>query len=181
MKTVRALVPLAMLASVVLCLPLAGPAHATDQALFVNTFSDSVDVTPGDHRCKDANGMCSLRAAIQEANALGGTGTSITLTQAGTYTLTIKGAHEDNAATGDLDIKTSITLWAPSGGPTATIAAQSGFGDRVFDIPAGTPSINVQFEPHLVITGGTAPSGEDGGGGLALNAGVINFDPMNPI
>src|SRR2546430_17054883 len=92
MKTVRALVPLAMLASVVLCLPLAGPAHATDQALFVNTFSDSVDVTPGDHRCKDANGMCSLRAAIQEAKPLGGTGRSITPSHACTDSPASKGS-----------------------------------------------------------------------------------------
>jgi len=34
----------------------------------VNTTADTPDTNPGDNRCRDSNGKCSLRAAIQEAN-----------------------------------------------------------------------------------------------------------------
>ena len=36
---------------------------------YVNTFADAVDANVGDGICASANGNCSLRAAIQEANA----------------------------------------------------------------------------------------------------------------
>ena len=35
----------------------------------VNSTADTVDATPGDTLCADANGQCTLRAAIQEANS----------------------------------------------------------------------------------------------------------------
>ncbi len=34
----------------------------------VNTTADTPDANPGDDQCRDGNGKCSLRAAIQEAN-----------------------------------------------------------------------------------------------------------------
>ena len=40
--------------------------------LVVNTTGDSPDANPGDGVCADASGNCSLRAAIEEANALAG-------------------------------------------------------------------------------------------------------------
>ena len=49
---------------------LAGPAHASTYV--VNSFGDDPDTTPGDDDCADLNGRCSLRAAIQEANAHAG-------------------------------------------------------------------------------------------------------------
>ena len=48
-----------------------------------------VDAIPGDGVCAAAGGACTLRAAVEEANALAG-GHAITL-PAGTYTLTIAG------------------------------------------------------------------------------------------
>lgn len=74
----------------------------------VNDFRDDVDLNPGDGQCKAVNGnFCTLRAAIQEANALittkGITDIVINLMAPGTYTLTRPGT-DDNAANGDLDI-----------------------------------------------------------------------------
>lgn len=51
---------------------------------------------------------CTLRAAIQQANATSGADT-ISI-PAGTYTLTIPGAGENAAATGDLDITDDLTI-----------------------------------------------------------------------
>ncbi len=71
---------------------LVGSAHAV--IFTVNDTGDFVDETIGDGICDaaGANG-CTLRAAIQEANALAGADT-ITL-PAGTFTLTIAGAGEE--------------------------------------------------------------------------------------
>src|SRR5689334_7534298 len=61
------------------------------QASFaVTTTTDAVDASPGNGQCAIAGGGCTLRAAIQESNALGGSNT-ITL-PAGTYMLSIGGA-----------------------------------------------------------------------------------------
>jgi len=47
-------------------------ALASPQTTFVvNSTVDAPDVNPGDGICADANGNCTLRAAIQEGNAAG--------------------------------------------------------------------------------------------------------------
>ena len=48
----------------------AEPAHAV--SLVVNSTADNSDATPGDGVCATAGGACTLRAAIEEANALAG-------------------------------------------------------------------------------------------------------------
>ena len=68
---------------------------AAEANFAVNSPADAVDANPGDGLCQTATpGECTLRAAIQEANALSGADT-ITL-PADTYTLTIAGAGEDS-------------------------------------------------------------------------------------
>ncbi len=42
------------------------------QNFTVNTTNDITDAIPGDGFCDDGSGNCSLRAAIQESNAIGG-------------------------------------------------------------------------------------------------------------
>lgn len=64
-----------------------GPVLVAHAATFtVNSTADAVDAALGDGVCATAGGQCTLRAAIQEANALAGADT-ITL-PAGTYILT---------------------------------------------------------------------------------------------
>src|SRR5687768_12251788 len=82
------------------------PATAQAATFPVNTTFDGTDATPGDAVCATATGTCSLRAAIQEANATGG-GDTVAL-PAGTYTLTLAGTGEDMAATGDLDVRDAL-------------------------------------------------------------------------
>jgi CSLREA domain-containing protein len=38
----------------------------------VNSLADTGDAVPGNGLCADAGGLCTLRAALQEANALAG-------------------------------------------------------------------------------------------------------------
>ena len=94
-----------------------------------DTLSDQNDANTSDGICASDTNTCSLRAAIEQANALPGPHT-ITLS-AGTYSLTITGRDEDAAATGDLDILEDITING-AGAASTIINAQT--NDRVFDI-----------------------------------------------
>ena len=59
---------------------------------------------------------CSLREAIVAANA--NAGVDVITLPAGTYTLTIAGANEDAAATGDLDLTESVTINGAGAAPS---------------------------------------------------------------
>lgn len=71
------------------------------------TVDITADAVPGDGICATAAGACSLRAAVQEANALAGPDT-IDL-PAGTYVLTLAGPAEDASASGD-DVHDTLTI-----------------------------------------------------------------------
>lgn len=119
----------------------------------VNTTNDTLDNLPGDGTCADGGGMCSLRAAVMEANELK-PGSVITL-PAGTYSFGAGDSGEDAAITGDLDILTSITIngaWATN---TIIDAADQ---DSVFHVrPGGALSLS-----NLNVTNGARIG--DGGG-----------------
>src|SRR4051812_41921768 len=84
---------------------LSGATPALAATFTVTTTQDAPHTTPLNGNCTStlAGNPCTLRAAIQATNFLGGTNT-INLGVAGTYTLTVTGANEDNAVTGDLDV-----------------------------------------------------------------------------
>jgi len=153
---------LALFANVLVCFvfvlsPLASPANAEVNATFtVTTNSDVVDATPGDGVCETVtgNGMCTLRAAIMEANAL--IGEDIIELPAATYALTIPGADEDLGATGDLDITESLSIRGQYQGNT-TIDAE-GLADRVFDISGTGVTVYIS---RVKITNGSVTG--DGG------------------
>ena len=95
--------------------------------LVVNSPNDAVDANPGDGVCETATaGECTLRAAVQEANALAGADT-ISI-PAGVYTLSIPGADEDAAATGDLDSIGDLTISGAGIDATIIDAGQPGSG-----------------------------------------------------
>lgn len=127
----------------------------------VNTTEDAQDTNLLDGICKTMlpDNPCTLRAAIQQANAMAQGATTIVI-PAGTYTLTVGGADEDMAVTGDLDVRTNVTLLGTVG--TTTVVGGPGFGDRIFDIPAGVqPNVTLN---GVIVSGGAAPALEDGGG-----------------
>lgn len=109
------------------------------QRLFVTADSpDFTDQVPGDNRCQGAAGTpgCSLRAAIQEANAQGHA--AITLPP-GTHTPSAGGQNENAAATGDLDVTAGLTLVGQNALATfiQTGTTTSNGIDRVFEIRPG--------------------------------------------
>jgi CSLREA domain-containing protein len=146
---------------------LLGPAGAAPAATFtVDSVADAVDALPGNGACATAVAQCTLRAAIQEANALAG-GDDVVL-PAGTFTLAVTGRNEDDAAQGDLDVRAPITI--TGAGADQTIVDGAGI-DRVFDVWADAAIAG------LTIRGGNALGSlaglEDGGGVLALPDGTL--------
>src|SRR5262249_39545583 len=98
--------------------------------------------TTTDELTTTTNGVCSLREAIRLANgdptdpacgvSTGGPFT-INLANGVTYSLTLVGANEDAAATGDLDIKAGVSVVLQvSGGGSATINGNA--TDRIFQV-----------------------------------------------
>jgi CSLREA domain-containing protein len=141
---------------------------ARASSFLVDRTDDTADANPGDGLCLDAEGHCSLRAAIQESNALAGADT-IHL-QAGIFTLTIAGTGEDASAAGDLDIAGDVAL--EGAGADAT-RIDGGAIDRVFDLFGGAAPREVRFERLTVQNGVLVNSGIDSGGaGLRIGVGV---------
>jgi CSLREA domain-containing protein len=131
------------------------------QIFLVNSTIDAVDATPGDGVCETATpGQCTLRAAIQEANAAAGPIT-IELQSSATYPLTIGGAGEDLGATGDLDVVGTVYLI----GNGATIDAEG--NDRVIDHHSGLMTIT-----GLTVTGGDMSDGS----GIRNNGNLLITD-----
>jgi CSLREA domain-containing protein len=146
-------------------------ARAAGEAFTVNTTADAIDAKPGDGVCATAAGACSLRAAIMEANAERSQANSpsfFTIGLAGgqVYLLSISGTDEDEAASGDLDIRVPMSI-VVAGGGNAKVAGTRGWNDRIFDVNPDTSGGQVQLT-GLTIEGGhaTSPSIEAFGGGL---------------
>jgi len=95
----------------------------------VTSTSDVVDSAPGNGVCATAGGACTLRAAIQESNALAGAD-SIVL-PSGLFPMTIPVADEDLAVTGDFDISDELTITGAGAGLSIVNCRAL---DRAFDV-----------------------------------------------
>lgn len=121
------------------------PARA---ALFtVNSTSDVLDVAPGDGVCDadpSAQVACTLRAAVGEANALGGAD-EISL-PAGLYPLTLTGLnpHSDSA----LSIESEISITGAGAGVTTI---DQTMGDRVIQVDFGGSTLTLT---DVTVSGG---------------------------
>lgn len=97
---------------------------------------------------------CSLREAVRAVDA--GSGGDTIAIPGGRFRLTIAGAGEDAAATGDLDLTKSVTI--QGAGARQTLIDGSGV-DRVFDVASGVTALIAD----VTVTGGLV---NDGGGGI---------------
>src|SRR5262249_61372680 len=97
-----------------------------------------------------AGGVSTLRAAIQEANALAGA--HPIMVPASTYSRTIPRVSLNDAGTGDLDISSNVIIQG-AGADVTTV--KSAVFDRVFEV---TPTGNATLR-GLRITGGS-PEGD---------------------
>ncbi len=160
----RALLSSIAVAAVVLMSWAPGTTHAST-TFTVNSTADAVDADVNDHVCSTSTpGECTLRAAIQQANASGG---GQIIIPAATYVLSIPGVNEDAAASGDLDVNVPLTIRGE--GATNTIIDAGGL-DRVFDIaPAVTSGSPIVEIDDLTVRNGSCFLCEGGG---VLNRGA---------
>ena len=165
----------------------AGPtptAHAAGITLQVSTVTDAPDANPGDGICASTlpGNPCTLRAAVQTANANPGFD-SITIAPAleppaprpdpcvgPTFTLTVTGAGEDKAATGDLDVTGPTSIGDPCG-----FTVDGGHADRVWDISATMDVTNVITQNGLAVGADQRGSGflVRNGASLAISGGRV--------
>ena len=96
----------------------------------VNSLADTPDAAPGNGVCADAGTLCTLRAALQEANALAGTDT-INFSVTGTINLT-----------GVLPtLNSNININGPGSG-SLTVRRDTGGDYRIFFIDNSIVSIS---------------------------------------
>ena len=141
--------------------PSADLAEGALSAFVVTSTVDAVDALPGDGVCAtalqaDGAAPCTLRAAVQEANALPGAQT-VTL-PAGTYPLTILSATQGSGAeSGGLDVVDALTVEGAGAASTAIDCAGPGDPAAPWQAPCGIyggPMFAIHAAP-VVITGVT--------------------------
>jgi CSLREA domain-containing protein len=146
-------------APLALILLLATPVCAADFAVTVTL--DAADANPGDAVCNDGTGACTLRAAIQTANAAAGPDRVIL--PAGLFLLTVKRNADSDVATGDLDVTSEITVIGDGNrsgcdGVDCTAIDAKKAKDRVFDVASGG---NLRLENLAVRNGKAAKDDEN--------------------
>ncbi len=128
----------------------------------VNVTADATDTNPGDGLCEidiPPSGLCTLRAAIEETNALAGIDEIIV--PGGVFTLNRVGS-DDTAFAGDLDITDDVII---SGNITTPTIIDGGAIDSVFHI---TSAVFVTIS-NVTVRNGLAVNG----GGFVNDGGVL--------
>jgi CSLREA domain-containing protein len=160
----------------------------TPVVIYVNTVTDSVDASVGDGVCEDVTGACSLRAAIQEANAAAPASRVIILDVPESLidipheadplfsfleANSVDGLPDVNNATGwsnessgDLDVLGNVRI---VGDQTELTKIRGTGTDRLFKVHPGA-SLTLE---RVTLTGGIAPA--DQGGGAILSAGDVDL------
>jgi CSLREA domain-containing protein len=136
----------------------------------VNSTDDASDASPGNGACEDIDGACTLRAAIDEANA-SATFTMIQL-PAGRFPITIPPEYffyDNHSGTFALLGSQAVTIVGAGAGRTTIDAAGL---DRDFTIPYRPVPPSVSFH-DLTIMGGNS---QFGGGGIAMDRGKLLVD-----
>ncbi len=137
----------------------------------VNSTGDGADSNTADNLCNDGVGNCTLRAAIQQANATAGADT-IGFSVTGTINLT--GALPD--------ITDSLTVNGP-GASLLTVRRDTGGDYRIFTIDREESRNTLVVSINgLTVANGRTPDGfahafggGGGGGGGVLNGGVLTM------
>ncbi len=150
----------------------AGNAGADHVDFTVDSVNDGGDEVPGDGACATFLAECTLRAAVQEANAHPGHDTIIL--PADTYMLTIEGHNEDAAGSGDLDITDDLTI---VGDGAQTTIIDGNRADRVFDVSSDA---SVEMSGVTIQNGVTVylPLEPIQGGGGIHNAGTLDLNEV---
>lgn len=145
----------------------ATPAQAADTTFYVNHTEDLFDENPGDGICYSRKNTCTLRAAIQEANAFCGSDycQETIILPAGTFKLTRAGT-DDSAVYGDLDITGPVAIYGAGMGLTIIDGNASVLNDRIFHLR------NINLGQYVSMQGLTLTNGKNKRGGAIYNQGM---------
>jgi CSLREA domain-containing protein len=148
-----------------LTLLLVGVGAARAATIPVGSTADDVTV----------NGNCTLREAVIAANTdtavdacPAGSGADVITVPAGTYLLTLVGAGEDAAATGDLDVTTDVDL---QGAGAASTIIDGNLTDRVFDVDPAASGVTARLAGVTVRNGAQVSEGAG-----IRNAGTLTIE-----
>jgi CSLREA domain-containing protein len=148
----------------------AGPTYV------VNSTVDLPDADPADGVCATSTGVCTLRAAIMQANFVAGP-TTITV-PSGVYVITRVG-YDDAALVGDLDIQHDTTIQGAGSGATIVDGNGSVTHDRVFQVLSTVQNVTLS---GMTIRNGESVSVSDGvigGGGLYIEgSGAVHLSDV---
>ncbi len=136
----------------------------------VNSTADAVDANPGDGKCETSpgNGICTLRAAVMEANHTAGGGATINFDpRVAILNLTIPAAPPDDERTGALKVTAPMNILG--NGVNATIIV-GGYGN-LLDPAIETFAAGVNISGIVIELAGT-PSTQGGG---ILNFGTLTL------
>jgi CSLREA domain-containing protein len=150
---------------------------AAAKSFTVNSTADQADASAGNGVCQTSSGACTLRAAIQEANAL-----------VGADDVTVPAGHYNIASA--LNITSSLAINAPAGARSTIIDGSSGpnvdlqfsgsgvdsaSGFTVTGVTGALPPVYISG-PEVTLTGfdlhGNAITGTEGGG-VDLSSGQL--------
>jgi len=147
-------------------------------SFIVNSTADRVDSNPGDGICRTSANTCTLRAAIQEANA--SPGLDDIYVPAGVYAITIPPMNDNFIDNGDFDITDSLRIDGAGAGTTILDGGTPPFGsppvvrglDRLIEIHPGVDEV--------VITGLTIREGysAESGGGIQFGSELVDVSGM---
>jgi len=150
------------------------------QTFTVNAFADLIDIDLTDNVCADMNGQCTLRAAIQSANAAPGSTVNI---PAGVFQLAIGGRGEGLAANGDLDIYTDMTLLGAGADQTIINGGKLDGVLHIFTVKnvPSDPNINVTLSGLKVTNGRNISSVTTAitGGGITIENANATLDNVH--
>jgi len=125
-------------------------------AFTVVSSADTNDANLGDGLCADSSGNCTLRAAVQETNALSGADSITFSLSAPTVSLTL----------GELLVTDNLTV-------TGSAVINANNASRVFNIQRAGITVTLQ---SLTITGGKSGAGQSGG---CINVSQANLTVEN--
>lgn len=152
---------------------LAGTAHA-EVTFAVDTVADQIDADIADGLCLTDTGDCSLRAAIMQANHLGGPDTTHIVLPAGEYVLAQAATGSNGEDSGDLNLTSPVIpgqIISIEGDSAETTVIDANGIDRAFFIhPDRTAVISRVTIRHGLV--------ESAGGGIRLDGTLTLIDSI---
>ena len=169
--------------AVALTLPIGVLAATTEagaspiSSFIVSDTTDAPLATPSGTACVSTDGgNCTLRAAVQAADNLGGN-VSITLL-GGLYKITIPSTGSDDPSTGDFDINSGVSLTVTGSGAVSTIIDGNSL-DRAFTVQEGATltisGVTIEHGASGYDNAGSESTGDEDGGAI-WSDGTLSVD-----